>query len=41
MDADVWIQLEIKGDGGKYYEYILLYVDDRFCVSEDPESDLI
>ena len=26
----------VKPDGEKYYEYMLVYVDDILCVSEDP-----
>lgn len=36
-DPDVWMRRVVKSDGNKYYEYILLYVDDLLAVSEDAE----
>ena len=35
-DPDVWMRAAIKPDGEKYYEYILVYVDDILSVSYDP-----
>ena len=35
-DPDVWMRPAIKADGFKYYEYILCYVDDVLCVSDNP-----
>ena len=35
-DPDVWMRAVVKPDGEKYYEYILVYVDDMLCVSYDP-----
>jgi hypothetical protein len=32
-DPDVWIRPAIKPDGYKYYEYVLIYVDDILCCS--------
>lgn len=32
-DPDVWLRLNTKPDGEKYYEYILCYVDDVLCLS--------
>lgn len=37
-DLDVWMQPTTKENGFKYYEYILIYVDDILCVSAAPES---
>ena len=37
-DADVWMREKKQNDGSIYQEYILLYVDDCLCISEDPES---
>jgi hypothetical protein len=35
-DPDVWMRPAIKGNGNEYYEYILCYVDDIMCISDDP-----
>ena len=35
-DPDVWRRPAVKADGEEYYEYLLCYVDDVLCVSEDP-----
>jgi hypothetical protein len=35
-DPDVWIRPAVKLDGFKYYEYILCYVDDVLCISDNP-----
>ena len=35
-DPDVWLKPGTKNDGTKYYEYVLCYVDDILCSSEDP-----
>ena len=35
-DPDVWMRPAIKPDGEKYYEYILVYVDDILCISHKP-----
>lgn len=32
-DPDVWMRLNTKPDGEKYYEYLLCYVDDVLCLS--------
>jgi hypothetical protein len=32
-DPDVWMQAATKPDGSKYYEYILVYVDDLLIIS--------
>ena len=37
-DADVWMREAKRNDGSIYWEYVLLYVDDCLCISEDPES---
>ena len=39
-DPDVWMRPAIKSDGTKCYDYVLLYVDDAFAVSENAESIL-
>ena len=33
-DPDVWMREATKSDGTKYWEYVLLYVDDALVVSE-------
>jgi hypothetical protein len=37
-DADVWMQEAQKPDGFKYYEYILVYVDDQLTISHNPKA---
>ena len=37
-DPDVWIRPAINGEGAKYYEMILCYVDDVLSISHDPMS---
>ena len=36
-DNDVWLREQCKKDGTKYYEYVLIYVDDILCFSENPQ----
>jgi len=36
-DPDVWMKPAVKADGTKYYEYILVYVDDQLSISENPK----
>ena len=33
-DADLWLRAAVKPDGTKYYEYVLVYVDEILCVSQ-------
>ena len=40
-DPDVWMRPAVKPDGEKYYEYIMMYVDDILAISMDPTSILI
>lgn len=35
-DPDVWLRTAVKECGFKYYEYVLCYVDDVLCISNDP-----
>jgi hypothetical protein len=35
-DRDVWMRPAVKPDGFKYYEYVLLYVDDTLVVLHEP-----
>ena len=37
-DPDVWMRPATKADGTKYYEYILVYVDDILAMSKKPEE---
>ena len=39
-DLDLWMQEAIKGNGNRYYEYVLLYMDDTLCISERPTEVL-
>ena len=39
-DPDVWRQAATKQNGEKYYEYVLLYVDDCLVVLHKPEAIL-
>ena len=32
---DLFFKPQVKGDGIKYYEYLLVYVDDILCISHD------
>ena len=40
-DPDLWMREAVHSNGSKYYEYILLYVDDALCVSEFPKEALL
>jgi hypothetical protein len=35
-DRDVWMRPATKPDGFRYYEYVLLYVDDTLVISHNP-----
>jgi len=35
-DPDVWMKPATKADGYKYYDYILVYVDDILVISDKP-----
>ena len=39
-DPDVWIRPAIKPDGFKYYEMLLVYVDDVLCISHNAEATI-
>ena len=36
VDQDIWMRPAVKSDSEKYYEDILVYVDDILCVSVNP-----
>ena len=36
-DPDVWMRPAVRSNGEKYYEYVLVYVDDILVVSEKPK----
>ena len=40
-DPDVWMRSATRADGQEYFEYILLYVDDCLCISENPKPALL
>ena len=35
-EPDVWIIPALKQGGFMYYEYVIFYVDDVLCISDDP-----
>lgn len=37
-DPDVWMKPACKKNGERYYEYVLVYVDDVLCLSESPQN---
>jgi hypothetical protein len=37
-DPDVWMKPNTRHDGLKYWEYVLVYVDDVLVLSHDPQS---
>jgi hypothetical protein len=37
-DPDVWMRPATKADGKKYYEYVLIYVDDILAISAAPKA---
>jgi Reverse transcriptase (RNA-dependent DNA polymerase) len=37
-DPDIWLRPACKADGTKYYEYVLIYVDDILAISEEPQK---
>jgi len=37
---EVWKRKAVKSNGGEYWEYILLYVDDALCISHQAEDVL-
>ena len=40
-DPDLWMQVSKLDNGLKYYEYVLLYVDDCLVVSQHPNETLM
>ncbi len=36
-DPDVYMRPAVKDNGFKYWEYVLVYVDDVLCISDKPE----
>ena len=39
-DPDVWLRPQVKPDGFKYYEYVLVYVDDILHMSHDTNDTM-
>ena len=37
-DADIWMRKAKRANNSDYWEYVLLYVDDCLCISENPKS---
>ena len=40
-DPDLWMREAVKDNGDKYYEYVLLYVDDALAIGEHPKEQLL
>ena len=40
-DPDVWMRKATKGDGSRYYEMILLYVDDMLSISHEARGAIM
>jgi len=41
VDPDIWIREAVKADNSLYYEYLAIYVDDTFCISEKPNDTMV
>jgi len=39
-DPDVWMKPRVKPNGDKYWEYVLVYVDDVLVISHDPKNTM-
>ena len=39
-DPDVYMRPAVKPDGSKYWEYVLTYVDDVLCISNNPKDTM-
>jgi hypothetical protein len=37
-DPDVWMRPKVRADGFKFYEYVLIYVDDILAISDNPRA---
>ena len=37
-DSDVWMRKSKQGDRTAYYEYVLLYIDDFFVISDNADN---
>ena len=40
-DPDVYLRPAVKSNGFKYYEYVLCYVDDVLCISDNPMTTML
>ena len=40
-DPDVWMREATKSDGGEYYKYILVYVDELIAISSNVRSFIL
>ena len=38
VDPDVWMKPKIRPNGEKYWEYVLVYVDDILVMSHEPKE---
>ena len=39
-DPDVWMRPAVKANGFQYWEYVLCYVDDLLCISDNPDKTM-
>ena len=39
-DPDVWMKPGVKPGGTKYWQYVLIYVDDILVISHDPQKTM-
>jgi len=39
-DPDVWLRAAVKPNGHRYYEMLLVYVDDILCISHNPRATM-
>jgi hypothetical protein len=40
VDPDAWMRARTFDDGTTFYEYVLIYVDDILCITDDPKKSL-
>ena len=39
-DPDLWLSSEVKPGGFEYYEYIICYIDNVLCISQNPQKSM-
>ena len=40
-DPDMWHRKATKSDGYKYYDYVMIYMDNLLVVSDNPEDIIL